>query len=64
MTHRNAPQWRKSTFSDNGGECVEIAPLPSTTAVRDSKDPDGPALLFPSPSFAAFLEHLRVGQWR
>ncbi|MGW3767920.1 DUF397 domain-containing protein [Actinomadura verrucosospora] len=42
--------WRKSSHSgENGGDCVELADAAGTTAdvvaVRDSKDPDGPALL-------------------
>ncbi len=40
--------WRKSTFSNgSGGNCVEVAAnLPGIVAVRDSKDPDGPKLIF------------------
>jgi hypothetical protein len=39
--------WRKSSYSGgNGGNCIQVADLPGTVAVRDSKDPDGPALLF------------------
>ncbi|GGV02226.1 hypothetical protein GCM10010182_19810 [Actinomadura cremea] len=41
-------QWRKASRSlSNGGECVELARLPGTVAVRDSKDPEGPVLLLP-----------------
>ena len=40
--------WHKSTRSGgNGGDCVEVAVnLPGIVAVRDTKDPDGPALVF------------------
>jgi hypothetical protein len=39
--------WRKSTHSgDTGGDCVEVADVSSAVAVRDSKYPDGPVLLF------------------
>jgi hypothetical protein len=43
--------WRKSSFSGGtGGQCVEVADnIPGVVAVRDSKFPDGPKLLF-SPS--------------
>ncbi|MCC9311323.1 Scr1 family TA system antitoxin-like transcriptional regulator [Kitasatospora sp. RB6PN24] len=56
------PSWRKSSYSGaNGGDCVEVARLPRTTPVRDSKDPHGPALAFPAPAFAAFLAALTTG---
>ena len=32
--------WRTSTHSNNGGECIQIAPTGRTVAVRDSKDPE------------------------
>ncbi|WP_156756619.1 DUF397 domain-containing protein [Actinokineospora pegani] len=53
------PRWRKSTFSNtNGGQCVELA-TPGPLAVRDSKNPDGPTLVFPQETLAALLTHLR-----
>lgn len=40
-------QWRKATYSSsNGGNCIEVATVDQTVAVRDSKDPDGPRLAF------------------
>ncbi|MEU8253236.1 MULTISPECIES: DUF397 domain-containing protein [Micromonospora] len=49
--------WRKSTrSSSNGGDCVEVADnLPGVVAVRDSKDPAGPALTFPPAAWVAFV---------
>ncbi|RZS44350.1 uncharacterized protein DUF397 [Herbihabitans rhizosphaerae] len=39
-------RWCKSSYSGNdGGDCVEIAALPSAAAIRDSKNPDGGALV-------------------
>ena len=39
--------WRKSTYSNGtGGNCVEVADLHSGRAVRDSKHPEGPILVF------------------
>jgi hypothetical protein len=47
--------WRKSAYSNNGGACVEVARnLPGIVAVRDSKDPDGPALIFTPADWEAF----------
>jgi len=50
--------WRKSTFSSsNGGQCVEVAQnLPGMVAVRDSKDPNGLALIFTADEWRSFLE--------
>jgi Domain of unknown function (DUF397) len=53
--------WSKSTFSSsNGGNCVEVARnLPGVVAVRDSKDPDGPALVFTPAGWEAFTAGLK-----
>ncbi|WP_433130306.1 DUF397 domain-containing protein [Micromonospora sp. CA-240977] len=57
MVDLRGARWRKSTRSgSNGGECVEVADnLPGIVAVRDSKDPHGPALTFTPTAWAAFL---------
>ncbi|MFF5230703.1 DUF397 domain-containing protein [Dactylosporangium sp. NPDC000521] len=54
-------RWRKSTRSGgNGGNCVEVADnLPGIVAVRDSKDPNGPALIFETAAFVAFVDGLK-----
>ncbi|MDT0544676.1 MULTISPECIES: DUF397 domain-containing protein [Streptomyces] len=54
--------WRKSSYSNNnGGNCVEVADnLPGLIPVRDSKNPDGPALIFPSRSWATFITTLKA----
>ncbi|MFD8389740.1 DUF397 domain-containing protein [Streptomyces sp. NPDC059680] len=52
--------WRKSSYSNpEGGECLEVAALPGVVPVRDSKSPDGPALLFPAHAWTAFIDGLR-----
>ncbi|MFE2188273.1 DUF397 domain-containing protein [Streptomyces sp. NPDC059455] len=54
--------WRKSSYSNNdGGNCVEVADnLPGLVPVRDTKNPDGPAILFPAGSWAAFIASLKA----
>lgn len=51
--------WRKSSYSgQGGGQCVEVADTGTgSTAVRDSKNADGPVLLFSAKQWAAFLDH-------
>lgn len=53
--------WRKSTRSgSSGGNCVEVADnLPGVVGVRDSKDPDGPALLFSPAAWRAFVANTK-----
>nr|WP_240956087.1 DUF397 domain-containing protein [Micromonospora sp. HNM0581] len=48
--------WRKSTRSNNGGECVEVADdLIGVVGLRDSKNPSGPVLVFHPEAWAAFV---------
>jgi hypothetical protein len=55
-------RWRKSSRSAQGGdECVEVAGLPGRIAVRDSKNPTGPALEFDATTFGAFVATVRTG---
>ncbi|WEV27599.1 DUF397 domain-containing protein [Streptomyces sp. 71268] len=57
--------WRKSSYSgNNGGNCVEVAPgFPGVVPVRDSKDPNGPALAFSSSTWAAFVAGVKAGDF-
>jgi Domain of unknown function (DUF397) len=61
----NGAVWRKSSYSGgSGGNCVEVAGnLPGTIAVRDSKNPEGPALVFSPAAFAAFVGGVRDGEF-
>ncbi|MDG4757150.1 DUF397 domain-containing protein [Micromonospora sp. WMMD710] len=49
--------WKKSTRSGtSGNDCVEVADnLPDVVAVRDSKDPSGPALTFDPQTWKSFV---------
>ncbi|MFF8790303.1 DUF397 domain-containing protein [Streptomyces sp. NPDC015125] len=51
--------WFKSSYSAANNECVEVAWAGTRVAVRDSKDPGGPALAFPAAAFAAFVDGVR-----
>jgi uncharacterized protein DUF397 len=57
--------WHKSSFSgSNGGNCVEVArDLPGIVAVRDSKDPCGPVLMFRPDEWQAFIVGARDGHF-
>ena len=56
--------WFKSTYSgSSGGACVEVSVLPEGVAMRDSKDPTGPALIFTAAEWAAFLAGAAAGQF-
>lgn len=57
--------WRKSSFSNgNGGNCVEVARnLPGLVAVRDSKDRSGPALIFTTAEWRAFVSGVVDGEF-
>jgi hypothetical protein len=58
-------QWRKSTYSGEQGDCVEVALLgDGRVAVRDSKDAgDGPVLTFTAAEWRAFAAGMADGQF-
>ncbi|MEU2157592.1 DUF397 domain-containing protein [Streptomyces sp. NPDC019396] len=53
--------WRKSSYSGGEGECVEIADAPSHggIAVRDSKNPSGPAIVLAVPAFVTLIDAIQ-----
>ncbi|MDT3395126.1 DUF397 domain-containing protein [Streptomyces sp. B1866] len=53
--------WQKSSHSLAQSDCVETAVAGPRVAVRDSKNPTGPALLFGRDSVHAFLEGVKSG---
>ncbi|GAA3422675.1 DUF397 domain-containing protein [Streptosporangium vulgare] len=57
--------WKKSSLSgESGGNCVEVAGnLPGAVAVRDSKNPTGPALVFTPGEWSAFLTVVKSGHF-
>jgi hypothetical protein len=63
--------WRKSSYSSgNGGTCVEVAVLPGSAefsdrvmAMRDSKNPNEPALIFDLDQWRAFTSGIHDGEF-
>ncbi|GLF93913.1 DUF397 domain-containing protein [Streptomyces yaizuensis] len=61
-----SPRWFTSSYSDNGGQCVEVAVNLTATQgivpVRDSKTPHGPALALPTTAFTSFVTAVKAGK--
>ena len=57
--------WQKSRRSNPSGNCVELASLPDGAgiAVRNSRDPDGPALIYTVDEVAAFIQGAMDGDF-
>ncbi|MFI6861863.1 DUF397 domain-containing protein [Streptomyces sp. NPDC050421] len=60
-----SPHWYTSSYSNNGGACVEVATnlvAPrGIVPVRDSKNPAGPVLTLPAGAFASFVAGVKRG---
>jgi Domain of unknown function (DUF397) len=57
-----ATAWRKSRRSQSQSQCVEIAAVPERRAVRDSKNPHGPALVVTTSELGALLAAIKTGR--
>ena len=56
--------WQKSSFSNPSGNCVEVAALSDGgIAVRNSRHPSGPALVYAPAEMAAFLAGVKGGEF-
>ena len=56
--------WRKSQRSNSQGACVEIARLSvGTVAMRNSRDPRGTALIYPTSAVQALVSALSAGEF-
>ncbi|GES29382.1 DUF397 domain-containing protein [Streptomyces angustmyceticus] len=60
--------WTKSSYSEgNGGACIEfsraLTEAHGLVPVRDSKNPDGPALVFPAGGWSSFITAVKGGEF-
>jgi hypothetical protein len=56
--------WKKSEYSNPNGECVEVAVLANgEIAIRNSRYPNGPALVYTRAEIAAFLAAAKDGEF-
>lgn len=57
-------RWTKSGRSNQSGNCVEVAALPDGgVAVRNSRHPDGPALVYTRAEITAFVQGAKDGDF-
>ncbi len=68
MTSSRRPElthlaWRKASASHPANACVELARFRDMVAMRDSKDPEGPALLYTKAELRAFLDGAKRGEF-
>jgi hypothetical protein len=63
MVDLSQAMWRKSSYSGQTGNCVEVAVgLPGAVAVRDSKDSGGPALLLAPTTWRMLARRVKEGE--
>ncbi|MER6629056.1 DUF397 domain-containing protein [Streptomyces sp. NPDC000987] len=56
--------WRKSRHSNPEGNCVELAALPDgSVAMRNSRHPEGPALVYTGAEISAFVRGVKDGDF-
>ncbi|MEV5684012.1 DUF397 domain-containing protein [Streptomyces sp. NPDC052164] len=62
-----SPRWFTSSYSNNGGDCVEVAANVAASRgvvpVRDSKDLSGPTLDLRADAFASFVAGVKAGEF-
>jgi hypothetical protein len=64
VTRLDEVRWRRSRFSNPDGDGLEVAALPSgEVAVRNSRDPGAPVLIYTPAEMAAFISGARDGEF-
>jgi hypothetical protein len=61
MDRTNPPTWRKSTYSADSDNCVEVRTMPGSIDVRDSKNPDGGKLTVSAGEWKSFIARIKSG---
>jgi hypothetical protein len=62
MDMTQVPGWRVSSYSGSGGgQCTQVAAVPGKVLVRDSKDLDGPRLVFGPRAWREFAGRVKAG---
>jgi Domain of unknown function (DUF397) len=57
-------RWQKSRYSNSQGSCVELAALPGgDIAVRNSRDPNGPTLIYTRAEIQALFQDVKDGEF-
>ncbi|MEV8626029.1 DUF397 domain-containing protein [Streptomyces sp. NPDC051079] len=56
-------RWVKAKASDGLNDCIELATVGESVAVRNSRDPEGPALIFTRSELAAFVDGASKGEF-
>lgn len=55
--------WRTSSYTNGTGECVEVADLPDSVLVRDTKDRSRPPFRAPAEAWGAFIQAIKAGEF-
>lgn len=59
-----AAAWRKSSYSNSQGNCVEVSAMADgSVAMRNSRDPQGPALLYTRAEITALIQGVKDGEF-
>lgn len=54
------PRWRTSSYSDNGGNCIEVAGARRGVLIRDTRDRQGPVLAFTTDAWRRFADQVKA----
>lgn len=61
--HPDRPRWRKSTYSGQNGDCVEVCEVGDLILVRNSHRPDAGTIEFTRSELAAWVNGCKAGEF-